>query len=451
MIPVTEAMVQDTDAWYDAYDPLSVTDKVTFIRDTLDFALTDEFLEETDFSIMIGELEAQAGPIAIAPVIEKIRDRLLAFHYREIQYLEDIMVIQGLFLGDLKKTAVAAAYFREDPERFTDYYLTTFRFLVLYGAHDIARTQAEAGLLPLRTSHRLIAGAEEGLAQFLLWDHAQTLYVRRSTDEPLDAAAFVREYRRLWPLATDADADFLYQRLINPKPEPNPSWRHDLQNQVSMRSALFWSFLIEMYEQHHMTFAVAAALWNTVWRFLQQHKGSANTVCFPTEAELDRHLGQLTSIVSTHDDDAFTLLWGLPYVANFLHNQGFTRDDEHVHLKSLATTFQAKLIQALPHDLWQYDYVHRWDPPEGTDLLEWNEEIHQFQESFTAARPESPSLWSLPAENVPFAFDLRDLALSTGPMDPFLETHPQGRRHHGDPKRKSQEKKNRKKSRQKRH
>ena len=397
----------------------------------------------------MSELEAVAGPIAIAPIIEKIRDRLPAFHHREIQYLEDIMVIQGLFLRDLEKTAVAAAYFREDPERFVDYYLTTFRFLVLYGSHDIARTQAEAGLLPLRTSDALLAGAEEDLAQFLLLDHAQTLYVRRSADEPLDAAAFAKEYRRLWPHATDADADSLFQRMANPMLEPNPGWRDDLQSQASMRSALFWSFLIEMYEQRHMAFAVAAALWSTVWHFLQRHQDSTNSVWLPTEAALDRHLTQLTSILSTHDDDAFTLLWGLPYVANFLHDRGFTRDDEHVYLKSLAKTFQVSLIQAMPHDLWQFDYVHRWDPPEGTDLAEWDEEIHQFQESLTAPRPERPSSWSLPIGDPP-SLDLRDFATGGGPVGPSGDRHSETRRRHGDPKRKSREKKNRKKSRQKR-
>lgn len=451
MIPVTDALAQDSDAWYEAYDPLPVADKVTFIRDTLDLALTDEFLEETEFSILISELEAAAGPIAIAPLIEKVRDRLPAFHHREAQYLEDIMVIQGLFLRDLKKAAMAAAYFREDPARFADYYLTTFRFLVLYGAHDIARTQAEVGLLPIRTSDALIVGAEEDLAQFLLLDYAQALYARQSPDEPRDAAAFVAEYRRLWPHGTDADAGSLFQCLSFPTVEPNPTWRDDLKSQASMRSTLFWSFLIEMYEQRHMPFAVAASIWNTVWRFLQRHQGPATTVCFPTEAELGRHLTQLTSIVSTHDDDAFTLLWGLPYVANFLKHQGFTSDAEHVHLKSLAKTFQTRLIQALPHDLWQYDYVHRWGPPEGTDLKAWDEETRQFQESFTAPRPESASPWSLPIDNLPFSLDMPDLVASERRVGYFLEADPPERRRHGDPKRKSREKKNRKKSRQRRH
>lgn len=441
MIPLTDAMTKDADAWFDTYSRLSTLEKVAFIRDTLDFPLTDEFLADTEFATMVIELKHQAGPVAIAPLIEKIRETVPAFHHQEMQYLENDMVIQGLFLQDLKKAAIAAAYFREDPERVVDYYLTTFRCMVLYGAHDIARAQAEAGLIPLRASETLIGEAEADLAQFLLLDYAQSCYIGRSLGRPLNAEAFVNEFRRLWPTATDAEANVLYRNLDSPTiPAPNSAWRRDIPGHASMRASLFWSFLIEMYETRQVTFAVAASIWSLVWRFLEEREGPADNVCFPTEVELDQYLSRLTSLLSMDSDNAFTLIWGIPYVANFLRAHGWMTDEEHAHLTSLATAFHPKLMQAIPWDLWQYDYVHRWAPPEGTDLAEWDNEKRQFQDSFTAARPDRPSSLSLTAENLKFDFGL-------GPMDHFGQS-PSHRQ--GDPKRKSREKKNRKKSRQKR-
>ena len=413
---VTADLIANVEDWYDTYSTLSPTDRCDFIDQTLDYPLTEDFLEETEMSLLIAGLEDTVGPAAMVRLVDKLRRVLPEFHLKEVPYLEDTMLVWGLFHDDPEQIDTAAAYFRKNPVQFVDHFLMTFRWLCLYQKRDIALQQAEVGFPMIQASHDILPGAEDDLGQFLIFDQCERLYDQISSGQSPDPAPLAElEHQLYGDNAVDVGARAIPLLLDPTRLAPSPDWRKADRRPAVLRD-LHWVFLRHQRDAKGFSFATSTYIWDSVFRLLEGRQYiKPDAYFYPTEQELDQYLGSYAQFLSLERDWAFITLWGIPYVADFLKNHGWMTTDEHTHCLSLADHLKATLIEASRPDLWKYAFVHRWTPPDSADPDVWVKEAQIFADSLTAVR-------SFDRDISPDAFDFLDeLALPS--IDSLLGVH----------------------------
>lgn len=387
MPAVTPDLITHVDNWLDTYSTLSPADRCDFINQTLDYPLTEDFLEDTEMSILIAELEDTAGPTAVVPLVEKLRRACPAFHLQELGYVEDIMLAWGLFHDDPDQIATAAGYFRKDPVKFVTNFLMTFRWLCLYQKRDIAIEQAKTGYPLIHASPDIIHGVESDLSEFLILDQCEGLYDQISCGESPNAASLAELEHELYG---DEAVDFGSQvipLLSDPNwPQPTSDWRNK-ERRPAVLNDLFWFFLRDQREAKNLPFTTSSYIWDGLFRLLEGRQDiQPDTYFYPTEEELLQYLSAYSGFLSSEQDKAFATLWGIPYVADFLKNHGWMTTEEHAHLISLTEHSKSMLIEGYQSDLWRYDFVHRWTPPDSADPDMWAKEKQIFADSLTAIR-----------------------------------------------------------------
>lgn len=128
----------------------------------------------------------------------------------------------------------------------------------------------------------------------------------------------------------------------------------------------------------------AVTFWNTRNYSLPGRRELDQFFDFP-EQKLDAHLAELMGgLLSRRQANAVGLLWGLPYVYEFLLAKEIISEPFYQEVLSRPDSLKAKVIAAFPHHLWKYDFVHRWVPPGETPAAE----AALFAASFTAVRPQ---------------------------------------------------------------
>ena len=387
MPAVTADLIARVDDWLDIYTNLSAGDRCDFIDQTLDYPLTEDFLEDTEMSILIAELEDRAGPAAMVRLVEKLRHVLPEFHFQETSYVEDTMLAWGLFHDDPEQISTAAAYLRKDPVQFASPFLMTFRWLCLYQKRDFAAEQAKTGFSPIHTSPEISPGVANILADFLIYDKCERLYDQISSGESPDAASLSELEDQLY----GDDAMDLEERVIpvlsSPTwPQPISEWRDKHQRSAALED-LRWVFLRYQRDTKKFPFTTSSFIWNSVLRFFEDGQSTQrDTYFYPTEQKLHQYLGSYTRFLSNQQDWAFTTVWGIPYVVDFLKTLGWMTPEEHAHCLSLAEHAKSLLIDGYAFDLWQYDFVHRWTPPDSVDPDGWAKEKQIFADSLTVIR-----------------------------------------------------------------
>jgi hypothetical protein len=77
----------------------------------------------------------------------------------------------------------------------------------------------------------------------------------------------------------------------------------------------------------------------------------------------------------------------LPYVYEFLLNQEIVSGVLYRDILDKVALMKAKLVAAYPHQLWKYDFVHRWTPPDAVSAEEFASEAALFADSFRRIIP----------------------------------------------------------------
>lgn len=87
--------------------------------------------------------------------------------------------------------------------------------------------------------------------------------------------------------------------------------------------------------------------------------------------------------------DAFTLLWGLPHVYDWLVESGLCKPALRGQVMNWIEKLRPILIEQRHNALWGYDFVHRWPCPQGRDAAEFQAEAQKFAQTLNQSTPLS--------------------------------------------------------------
>lgn len=173
-------------------------------------------------------------------------------------------------------------------------------------------------------------------------------------------------------------------------------FRQFSQKRGSCLRQLMLGFCRAMDEQQQMSFVCSQAIWETLIEFLEQRDLPKKQLTQPAgyfgidQAALDGYVARkIGGFLSLQQSKGFAILWGIPYLYDFLYDLQVI--EERIYQKAIAATraLKPQLIQGFQKQLWQYDFVHRWQRPDSIPEAEFLSEAEQFAASLEQSEPLS--------------------------------------------------------------
>jgi hypothetical protein len=87
------------------------------------------------------------------------------------------------------------------------------------------------------------------------------------------------------------------------------------------------------------------------------------------------------------------VLWGIPYVYDFLLSKEIILPSVHKEVIKHVASLKPDARKAFRNNLWEYDFVHRWTPPDSVSEKDFSAESEQFKTTIKNVTPlsEKPS------------------------------------------------------------
>jgi hypothetical protein len=394
----------DADQWYEAHESASLKRRYEILMETLDQALSEDFVEDTDLVTclleMLDELDSRNLIEQLLFFIGAIQTKQPALYRAEYLYFDSFLVKYYLYRDDREKVAESLARFTENPVRGIDYMFPLLDYIQLYGHTDTAVNLCRKTYLPVKGSPELMPDSEHDLGYLIFINIIEKAYRHIRSDEAVDWEALVREAERYGyggGQETIADIRGCLVGELEGGMAFVASFKKDRENSTY---ALVWAFLKHMLDQKDMPFICSNHIINVVLEFLAQRKPRSKKPMSPgtyfafPKRELDSYLARmLGGFMSMQQAKGIGLLWGSVYLYDFLLSREIITDSMHRDIMKSVGALKKDVIKAFRRSLWKYDFVHRWTPPDsisGDDFAAESELFSKTTETQEALGDQLP-------------------------------------------------------------
>ncbi|MUG99494.1 hypothetical protein F7734_47315 [Scytonema sp. UIC 10036] len=394
-------ILTNTQQWCLDYEAASAKDKHLLMVEALNNPIPSKAIEECDLGMLLVELvdEMVSNNLisdALA-LMEKVQRQQPELYAREFQYLDSLRVKYYLFSNQPELLSDCLAQFKNDPISSIDQMMSSVvEYLRFYGATREIVDLCKSTYQPIKNSQEVLPGTEDELASVILIDLMEKVYWQLQQSESVDWDAFgdvakqyVTEEPQLWIAEV--------RRNLTKEIEVNQQFFNDFKKEQKRDDnlrALSLAFSRYMAVQKQVSFITSQRIWGSVFEFLSTRELPHNELSYPdrfftfSEETLDKHIAQLVGgLLSDGQVEAAAVLWGIPYVYDFLLNKQVI--GQAVHQQGIAVTnvLKPKMIESFDKYLWQLDFVHRWLPPDSVAEADFTAEAALFSSSIEKVTP----------------------------------------------------------------
>ncbi len=386
--PQIEELSADT--WAEAYGKASLLGQYGLFRAIARRPAVKEFEDELDLGDYAVEVFDRLENNNLQEQALELADALHAnwseYYAREFYYFDSFLVKRLLYLGASAALPAALARFTEKPVDGIDYLLPLFGSLVAYQQRDVAIRLAEKVFPVVSSSHSLIGGAEYDFGLAVFADRLEKVYEKkidwRTLNEEIAPFHFTVEPDMANDLDTLWSGGFV---------DLAAGLASDFGRALAL---LGFGFCRAMRERKGMGFPCGLFIWSAFESLIKgnDEQSDQKSFDFRLKALEDKVAGQLGLMflgLSSRKTDAVILLWGLSYVYDYLYSLGLIDEALRAGVRDKVTQVKDLLFEPIGNDLWQYDFVRRWEPPDSADEDFRAYEAEVFGHSFSRRVPLS--------------------------------------------------------------
>jgi hypothetical protein len=399
------------DQWYDAYEAASPSQQYTLLQTAIAQPIPIQYAEENDFGMILVEMwdmlvSHNLGNEAFA-LIATLQQQQPKLYQQEFQYFADFLIRYHLFQHQMDAVRDTLAPFKTNPIQGIDELFRVLDDLRFFDARELAVDLCKTVFQPVRTSNKIIAGAEIGLGTVVITDLFGQAYRKLKQGEVVDWEALGAEAAEYgFENTAQMRAEVEHNLTIPIQADPTFSQQFSRDRGSCLRQ-LMLGFCRHMNSQQQMSFVCSQAIWETILEFLEARELPKKQLAQPVsyfginQTALDRFVVQkIGGLLSLQQSKGFAILWGIPYFYEFLHEHQII--EESILQKAIAATnaLKTQLIQGFQQRLWQYNFVHRWQRPHCISEAEFVAEAEQFAASLQQSEPLSDE----PVDDFPFPF-----------------------------------------------
>jgi hypothetical protein len=392
----------DPEQWYSDYEAASPRQRHQMLQSVIEQPLSPEFLETNDLVGILLDMQEELvhhhlWTEALA-LIAKFQEYQPELYAEEYPFLDQFFVQYYLYTSELEKVQAALVRFKENPAPGIDQMLQILDWLKFYNATEIASDLCRATYATVENSPEVIGGTEAELASVILMALMDSAYRTIQQGQAVDWPQFLAEGQKY---GYDADSEWIesIQRDLTEEIEINEQLFQGMKKQQSqgkvMRS-LSVEFNKYMATEKQVSFICSQGILENLMDFLIDHRQlKKKQLAHPdslfgfSQNQLDRFLAQqIGGLFSLRQAAGFATLWGIPYFYDFLLAKGVIEPKIHQRALTSVTELKKQLIAGFSQ-LWKFDFVHRWLPPDSISQADWDEEAQQFAASTKEVKPLS--------------------------------------------------------------
>jgi hypothetical protein len=396
------SLLSNPEQWYDAYEAASPRQRHQILLEVVEQPLSPEFLEETDFGGLLLEMQDElvnnnllTETLALIAKFQQYQPELYA---QEYAYFDKFLIEYYLYNNDLEKVQASLARFQENPVKDIDEMLRVLDFLKFYNATDVAAKLCQATYHLVENSSEVIGGTEAELGSVIFTDLMDKAYRKIKQREEIDWDEFSAKAKKYGYQSDRESIDDIHQNLQEDI-EINEQFLKAFKKQQSRNqilSSLSVDFHKYMASEKQVSFICSQGILETIMKFLINYRDlKAKELAHPdslfgfSQSQLDRFVAQqIGGFFSLGQAASFATLWGIPYLYDFLAAKQIIRSEIHQRAIAAATELKKQLTKVFSQ-LWKFDFVHRWLPPDSVSEADWEAEVKQFAASLEEVKPLS--------------------------------------------------------------
>jgi hypothetical protein len=388
----------DPEQWYAAYEAAPASQQYGMLLDIIDQPLSLELAEELDLGMTLVEMQDalmshNLFDQAIA-LIRTLQTKQPELHQREFPFLDNLLVKYYLYHNQPDQVRAALSQFMAHPAEDIDQTLAVLDYLKFYDAADLAVELCRTAYSAVEASPNVVPGTEMELGSVILNAQIQQANQQVQAGQSVDWDTFLAEAvqygfddRKEW--VDEIKHDLM--TTIEAAPEFFAGFKRDRGRALRLLSSQFCQTMAEK----RMSFICSSAIWEAVVDFLESRRLPRKQLAHPNSyfavspIELDDYAThKIGGMLSLQQAVGVALLWGIPYVYDFLAARSIIRQEVQQGAIAAAQTLKEQLVDNFPQ-LWRYDFVHRWAPPDSGSSAEAELEARQFAASLATVTPLS--------------------------------------------------------------
>ncbi len=399
----------DPEKWDEQYEHASRKQRYEMVLETIEQPLSKEFIEKLDLGMCLldtkGDLLANNLLPEFLDFIQKLQEKQPEFYKKEFYYYDGSLVTYYLFQDEPEKVAESLSRFMENPASGIDDLIPVLDKLIYYGSIDLAEKLSLKAYMPVAKAPGLIGGAEWDFVHLLFVNMIHNAYCKIRNGEEVDWKAFMKKAGK-YGFHNDQDMLDGLQRGLTQEMGGGSEFVIKTKKQKQEKlDALTWEFCRYMFEQKQMDFVCSEHIWDQMLRFWEEKNGSRKSSSSPkvffnfSKPVLDQHLAQMAGgLMSQQQSNAVGLLWGIPYIYDFLLARDIIPKHVHKEVMSHVNKLKPEMIKAFRNGLWEYDFVHRWTSPDSVSEKEFSAESEHFKAAIKIRSPLSEKPTDMMAE-----------------------------------------------------
>ena len=316
---------------------------------------------------------------------EFLQSRKVGIPDNDRHYIDFYLLEFHLFNRDAESIKKCLQSFTAAPVESIDLLTPILDKLNYYGYSELALEVSREVYHRVRDSDRLIGGAGEDFARTVLMNEFQKLYQLNGQTAPVNREEL---YNRLaiYDYVEIGELEPALNALLNDTNCSILSYQDFKENKRDFYHALSTSFLKYVFEEKGFNFPTAYDIWLGAWDCFSKEAAEENDSLdrfFELDQNnFDEYIYGRFDFLSNKKPHAAAVLWGIPYVYNFLKMNQLISEEIALEALQSITMMKMELIEAREDSLWEYSFVHSWGRPDSVEEEDFLSEKEYFERTF---------------------------------------------------------------------
>lgn len=403
--------------WLEKYESLTNSAQTEFLQETFQQEIPPDFLEEIDFlELTIKHYEYLKREKEFDSILRLqmfINEHNAQLFGGDKFYAEAFTAEIHIFRNEEKLLGKSMRSFLADPVQSIDELIPLIDKLVYYNYSDYVQLICDNAYTLLKNNNALISGTEKKFTQIikmlLLQSLCRQFYEAR---QEVDKTAYITATLNKLQEYGIAKAEVLVfiqtilgidDNISNLNFTEEKASRGDNSDDINngdntedssaegnndLFNTLLSLFCVDVLYNKNINFATAADIWQGAWE------------CFFVENCMDGINRQPQDSFKLNKDSfyelikygfgflsnlkpyTFAVVWGLPYVYDFLQKYRLITVQNYNEALECINNVKMQLIEGIGDDIWEYNYVHKWERPDSVSAKAFFSEKELFTKAF---------------------------------------------------------------------
>ena len=266
-----------------------------------------------------------------------------------------------------------------------DKFLSVFKTLLFYQHIDIVEKAIDANFEAVSNSDNLIGGAEYDLIIVKLFNSLEKHYLESLKSTFFEKEKVLQDIKKYtFDFIAIEQSIALFEKGLCVEALDVKSIKTLVAKNKSDALHILQVQFIKAMLQKNIRFAVSSKIWELMMRYWNaNNEKSTNRFAIDTQ-EFDTFLRNLSGgFFSNNKSEKYAVLWGSVYVYDFLYEKELIDSKTYNNFIATSQVLKGVLITSHPASLWEFNFVHKWQKPDGISEIEFETEAKIFEKSLT--------------------------------------------------------------------